>query len=100
VVRYSVLPKWLQPTTIGEPDGRLTSRLQALAPLFKAAGFPTAISWDMLSWLTCHVAIVSPLANALFLANGRATPFADSRRTVRLAVEAIREGHMLCGNSE
>ena len=92
VVRYTLLPAWLQPTTIAEPDGRRTPRLDAVCGLFQAAGFPTAIARDMLSWLMCHVAVVSPLANAVYRSQGNAMSLAGSRPAIRLVVEAIREG--------
>jgi 2-dehydropantoate 2-reductase len=69
IIRYVVPPAWLQPTTFGEPDGRLTTRLQSLVSLFRRAGLPVTASGGTRSWLTSHVAVVSPLANALYLAH-------------------------------
>lgn len=43
IVKYVIVPRFLQPTTLGEPDGRLTVRLQHVATEFRRAGFPGAI---------------------------------------------------------
>jgi 2-dehydropantoate 2-reductase len=69
LIRYVVLPAWLQPTTVGDPDGAATPRLQSLLEIFRRAGFPVAASADMRSWLTSHVAVVSALANAIYFAS-------------------------------
>jgi 2-dehydropantoate 2-reductase len=92
VVRYGVMPAWMQPTTFGEPDGRITPRVEGLMEMVRSAGFPVAWSTDMRSWLTSHVALVSPLANAIYLSGGNIHAFARQDGAVRLAVDAIREG--------
>jgi 2-dehydropantoate 2-reductase len=92
VVRYGVIPAWMQPTTFGEPDGRITPRVEGLMEMVRSAGFPVAWSTDMRSWLTSHVALVSPLANAIYLSGGNIHAFAKQDSAVRLAVDAIREG--------
>jgi 2-dehydropantoate 2-reductase len=92
VVRYDVIPAWMQPTTFGEPDGRITPRVAGLLELVRRAGFPVTSSTDMRSWLTSHVALVSPLANAIYLSGGDIHAFSKQNGAVRLAVDAIREG--------
>jgi 2-dehydropantoate 2-reductase len=82
----------MQPTTFGEPDGRITPRVEGLVEMARSAGFPVAWSTDMRSWLTSHVALVSPLANAIYLSGGNIHAFAKQDGAVRLAVDAIREG--------
>ena len=46
-VKYVVLPRLLQPTTIGEPRGRETPRIRAARAAIRSAGFPVAINRDM-----------------------------------------------------
>ncbi|HEY3315990.1 MAG TPA: 2-dehydropantoate 2-reductase N-terminal domain-containing protein [Bacillota bacterium] len=51
VVRYSLTSSKLQLTTIGELDGAVTPRIQALAEVLSGAGCPTVVSRDMDAWL-------------------------------------------------
>ncbi len=92
VIHYRILPGFMQPTTIGEPDGVVSDRIKALAPLFRKAGFATAISTNMDAWLRYHVAWVSPLMNAMYMAGGDARTLAAKPAVVRLMVRAVREG--------
>jgi 2-dehydropantoate 2-reductase len=92
VVRYHVVERVFQPTTFGELDGSITDRLRVVTNLFREAGFPTALSRNMLAWQKYHVAWVSPLANALYAAGIDGRELARRPDLVRLAVEAIREG--------
>ena len=92
IVHFSLPPKIVQPTTFGELDGRTTERLTQISQKFKAAGFPTAINSNMDAWLKCHVAWVSPLANAIYMSNGDNYQLAQNRDSVQLVIHAIREG--------
>lgn len=92
LVRYAILPKILQPTCIGELDGRRSIRIRQIASVFTAAGFPTVIHSNMDAWLKTHAAVVSPIANAIYMAGGDNYHLAISRRSVSLMLCAIREG--------
>lgn len=92
VVRYALAPTWMQPTTFGEPDGQVTARLKAVLQMFRGANLPVTTCCDMRAWLTSHVALVSPLANGIYLAGGDHCRLAKQVSTVRLMVDAIREG--------
>lgn len=92
VVRYALAPTWMQPTTFGEPDGQVTARLKAVLRMFRGANLPVTTCCDMRGWLTSHVALVSPLANGIYLAGGDHYRLAKQVSTVRLMVDAIREG--------
>ena len=87
----TVLPALIQKTTVGELDGRSTSRIRALATVLEEAGFPTAISSQMDAWLKTHVALVSPIADAFYAASGDLKMLADSRSSVIAMVRAIRQ---------
>ena len=81
-----------QPTTLGEVDGQMTARLQQLAAMFEQAGFPTAVSRSMDSWLKTHAVFVSCISAALALEGGDSVRLGQHRATVALMVSAIREG--------
>ncbi len=90
VVRYILSRS--QPTSLGELDGQITPRLQALATVFEMAGFPVALQTRMEAWLKTHVALVSPVANALYMAGGDNDRLAHTRDGLVLLVRAVREG--------
>jgi 2-dehydropantoate 2-reductase len=91
VVRWAMLSRILQATTLGEIDGRRTQRLQAIAGALRAAGFPVALCRDMDAWQKTYVAWVSPLASAVSMAGGQARALARDREALGLLVSAIRE---------
>jgi 2-dehydropantoate 2-reductase len=92
VVRYIVVSARNQATTFGELDGRTTPRLKQIAHAFKGAGFPVETSRNMDAWLKTHVAKVSPVANALYMAGGDNHLLAGRRDALVLMVRAMREG--------
>jgi len=93
IVRYMVVSGRQQPTTFGELDGSTTPRLEQIAGVFKNAGFPVAISSQMDAWLKTHVAEISPMANALYMAGGDNYRLARTRDAIVLMIRAIREGY-------
>jgi 2-dehydropantoate 2-reductase len=90
VVRYAIARS--QPTSLGELDGQTTPRLLEIAGMFEAAGFPVALQTNMDAWLKTHVALVSPVANALYMAGGDNYRLAHTRDGLVLLVRAVREG--------
>ncbi|ESA37106.1 ketopantoate reductase [Leptolyngbya sp. Heron Island J] len=92
IVRYIISARQLQPTTLGEPDGQMTARLKAIVSQFKQAGFPVAISNNMDAWQKTHVALISPIADALYMAGGDNYRLAQMPEALHLMVQAIREG--------
>jgi len=97
VVRYNVVSGLIQPTTLGEVDGRITPRLREIAAMFRAGGFPVALSGNIDAWLKTHVAVVSPIANAIYFAGGDTYRLARTRDGVVLLARAIKEGfRVLC----
>jgi len=81
--------------TVGELDGRTTQRLEALRQILEAAGFAVAIEPNMDAWLKTHVALVSPVANALYMTGGDIHRLAHTRDALLLMVRAIREGFLV-----
>lgn len=92
VVSYSIVPGLLQPTTVGELDGRITPRLRQVSALFRQAGFPAALSPNMDAWQKTHVALVSPIANAFYMCGGSNYALSKDPAGLKRMVQAIKEG--------
>ncbi len=90
IVRYQIVAA--QPTTLGEIDGQITPRLQQIADALTEAGFPIALSTHMDAWLKTHVALVSPIANAIYAAGGDVHRLARTRDGLVLLIRSVREG--------
>lgn len=91
VVDYALVEKG-QRTTIGELDGRRTQRLDRIAAMFTASRLPVEVCPHMDAWLKTHVALVTPIANAIYLAGGSTAKLAADREAMRLFLAAVREG--------
>lgn len=93
IIRHLAGPKQkTAPITLGELDGQTTPRLKHIAAAFIKAGVPVSLSPNIDTWLKSHAALVSPLANALYLAGGDIYRLARTRDGIVLAIRAIREG--------
>ena len=79
------------PTTLGEPDGSRSERLGRAAQALEDAGLPVTTCANMDAWLKTHAAVVSPIANALYLAGGSAYRLARTRDGLVLMVRAIQD---------
>ncbi len=90
IVRYQLTS--FQETTIGELNGAVSRRIQQVAWILREAGFSVAICSDMDAWLKTHVAVVSPAANAVYMAGGDIYRLAHTRDALVLLVRAAREG--------
>ncbi len=79
---------------IGEPDGRITPRLQEIGKVLGSMpGFDVDLRPDMDAWLKTHVALLMPsLAPAMRAAGRDAVRMAHTRDAVVLAIRAIQEG--------
>jgi len=78
--------------TIGEIDGETRERTQAIKSLFESAGIPVDLTEDIDGWLKYHVALVSPLVNALYKHNCDSYALARDTGTIRVLVRAAKEG--------
>jgi 2-dehydropantoate 2-reductase len=81
-----------QPTTLGEPDGAISERMEAVARLFAEAGFTVILSRHMEDWLKTHALFVTAVAGAIYRANGSAAALASCSDDVRVMVHGIRQG--------
>jgi len=91
-VEYVQPTLFLQRTTVGEPDGRVTARLRSVAHMFRHAGLPVSICRNMDAWQKTHAAIVVPLAAGLSAVDGIGADLTRDAEVVRLVIRALREG--------
>jgi len=77
---------------IAELNGEITLRLQRIIEAFGRAGIQVGSSPNVEAYLKTHVALVSPLANALYMAGGDNYRLARTRDGIVLCIRAIREG--------
>lgn len=90
VVRYALIAQ--QPTTLGEWSGRRTERVRVLADMFRASGFPTAISGNMDAWLKTHAFFVTAVSGAIYLAGGDCRRLSKDDAALALMTRGVREG--------
>ncbi len=90
-VFYSLTSRLIQPTTLGEPDGSLTPRIRELIRMLRKAGFPAVISRNMDAWQKTHLALVCPLACAIYCDGGNSRTLANNRQVLTQLCKALRE---------
>ena len=92
VLVYDIAPGALQPTVIGEPDGRVSDRVRRAASAFREAGFPVQVRRDMEAWQRTHAAWITPfmLVSTLAARDAASLTTADRARTwMRATREAL-----------
>jgi 2-dehydropantoate 2-reductase len=89
VVRY-ICPRWMV-MPFGELDGARTPRAEAIARLFRSAGFSVHIAKNIDAYLKTHAAGVPPLAGATYLSGGQVRQLAHTPEALKLYVQAFRE---------
>lgn len=87
-----------QTTTFGEIDGTKTKRLKEIKNIFTKSGIPSTISKNMNDWQKCHIAVVTPIANAIYKHNGDIKVLASNKMDIKVMIKAAREG--LCALKE
>ena len=92
-IRYLILDRREQPTTIGELDGSQSPRVRAIADVLHSAGFPVSICSNMDAWLKTHAAEIAATAGALYMADCDIDQLKRNREALVLMIRAIREGH-------
>jgi len=88
VVRYMLAERMM----LGELDGRRTERVERIARAFESTGVPVDISGDSDAWKRCHVGLVSPFANAMYMVGGCNYRLAHDTDALKLCVKGVREG--------
>jgi 2-dehydropantoate 2-reductase len=89
VVHY-LWARWMV-LLFGELDGVTTPRAQAIATIFRSAGFSVRIVKNVDAYLKTHAAGLPALAGAAYLAGGRVRQLAHSPQSLKLYVQAFRE---------
>lgn len=67
VVEYNVVPSYVQKTTFGRTDGRVTEDLRTIKNIFEESGVPSVITIQIDGWLKTHAAVLAPVVAAAFL---------------------------------
>ena len=100
IVYYSLTSKFIQPTTLGEIDGKVTPRIKELVGILNNAGFPTAISKRMDSWQKTHVAMVCPLAYGIYFDGGNNYTFSKNKMAIIQTNKALKETFSFIKNAQ
>ena len=77
--------------TVGELDGIKSDRLLQIASAFRDAGIPVEFSNNIDAWLRYHVALVGPLANAMYMAGACNYKLAQNPEIIRKGLRGMRE---------
>lgn len=91
IVYYSLTSRFVQPTTLGEIDGKVSPRITELVEILNNAGFPSSISKKMDSWQKSHVAMVCPLAYGIYFDGGNNYTFAKNKMAIIQMNKALKE---------
>ena len=99
IVYYSLTSGFVQPTTLGEIDGKATHRINELVKILRNAGFPTSISKKMDSWQKSHIAMVCPLAYGIYFDGGNNYTFSKNKMAIIQMNKALKETFSFLKNS-
>jgi 2-dehydropantoate 2-reductase len=80
-----------QNMTFGELDGSVSDRLQRIAAAFRAAGFGVEFSADVDAWKRYHMALGTPMTNAMYMAGSCNYRLARDRVALRTFIRGMRE---------
>lgn len=91
IVHYHLLSRWIQPTTIGEIQGKTSKRILRIKNMLREVGFHVSVNPNMDTWYLTHLAVVCPLANAIYLDGGNNYTLAKNRHLLKLLARTIKE---------
>ncbi len=77
--------------TLGELNGSRTQRLLDISRMFKTAGFPVTLCKNMDAWKRHHLALLTPMCNAMYLNGICNYTLAKNRKDIRRSVVGARE---------
>jgi 2-dehydropantoate 2-reductase len=100
IVHYQLTPKIIQPTTLGEINGKDSLRIKVLKKIIRQAGFPTAISKNMDSWLKSHLAMVCPLAYGIYYDGGNNYTLSKNKKAIALLCKSQKENFTFLNKSK
>ena len=91
VLYYKLTTRLVQPTTFGELSGERSSRITRLYQVFKSSRFPISICNNMDAWQKSHLAMVIPMANAIYLDGGNNYTTAQNRAAINNMSLSLKE---------
>jgi 2-dehydropantoate 2-reductase len=100
IVYYEIVSKMIQPTTIGELNGSTTNRIKEIREILISAGFKVSFSKNMDSWQKNHVALVGPLAGAIYFDAGNNYSVAKNKMEFRQMNLALKENFSFLKKSD
>lgn len=81
-----------QTTTFGEINGLDSERLSRIIKIFSQSGIPSIASKNIDNWQKCHIAIVTPIANAIYKNKGDIKALSKNRSDIKLMINATMQG--------
>jgi 2-dehydropantoate 2-reductase len=99
VVFYEIVSGIIQPTTLGELDGKISERARVLKAILKKAGFNVSFSKNMDAWQKTHVAMVGPLGDVIYVDGGNNYSVAKNPEAIRLMNLALKENFLFLKKS-
>lgn len=81
-----------RPIILGEVDGEIKERTRAIRSLFESSGISVTMTQTIEGWLKYHVAMISPLVNALYKYDCDNYALANDKETLRVMIRAAKEG--------
>ena len=91
IVYYEIVSKLIQPTTLGELNGKKTERLEDLKNILRNSGFNVSISKKMDAWQKSHVAMVAPLGTAIYYDGGNNYSVSRNKEAISQMNKALKE---------
>lgn len=91
VLYYKLTSKLVQPTTIGELSGEKSPRIIRLQQVLKSGGFPVSICNNMDAWQKSHLAMVIPMANAIYYDGGNNYTTAQNKDAIHIMSMSLKE---------
>lgn len=81
------------PLTLGAANQNSSKAMRKLLRILRLSGIAARGCRNMDSWLKYHIALVSPLANALTIDGGDNVALSRNDDSIKIVVNAIREGY-------
>lgn len=99
IVHYQIVSKFIQPTTLGELNGKKSPRILQLKKILSYSGFPVAVTKSMDAWQKTHVAMVAPLGDVIYYDGGNNYSTAKNRSAIKQMNLALKENFMFLDKS-
>jgi 2-dehydropantoate 2-reductase len=91
IVFYEIVSRLIQPTTLGELDGEISTRIRELKKILTNSGFKVAISKNMDAWQKNHVGLVGPLGDVVYFDGGNNYSVANNMMAIKQMNLALKE---------